>query len=102
MEGRPLWNYLAGYEHAEEPEPVIVLPPEGSTKSAVDGDAGDTPQYCVPDGYSDGLYVETGFVNFAAGLQNIVEYSIKYCRQDGTFNGETFLAHIKYRGDVLA
>jgi hypothetical protein len=105
MEGRPLWNYLAGYEHAEEHEPVIADPTTGGStfKSAVDeATQENTLDIASQMRYSDGLYVETGFVNFVAGLQNIVEYSIGSIavRTEHSRNGETFRAHIKYRGDV--
>jgi hypothetical protein len=50
--------------------------------------------------YDNGLYIETAFVDFVAGLQDYWIMSKSIIRSEHVRNGETFRAHIKYQGKV--
>ena len=106
MEGRPLWEYLDGYEHnLVDVEPVIAAPMTGGStfKCTIDEETEEhTLEIASKMRYADGLFVEADFVNFVGGLQDLVGEFVEdmAVRTEHSRNGQMFRAHIKYRGRV--
>jgi hypothetical protein len=103
ISGRPLWQYLDGYEHPEA-RSLKVAPPTTGGSTFQCKTIGDNNAFVSlsKQWYEHGLYVETAFVDFVAGLQIAVHALVGdvAVRSEHTRNGQMFRAHIKYRGKV--
>ena len=105
INGRPLWKYLEGYTHPVECAPTVASPHTGGGTfqckfNGVDED--NTFVSLSKQWYENGLFVETAFVDFVAGLQIAVHALVGdvAVRTEHKRNGQMFRAHIKYRGKV--
>jgi hypothetical protein len=105
IDGRPLWEYWDGYEHAPVVEPAVEPPSIGGASFVCHWDEETQTDNLVSKtriNDPNGLVVETEFVNFVAGLQDEVgdSLTVETVRSHHKRQGELFRGHMNYRGSV--
>ena len=106
LEGRPLWQYLGGYEPRQQQEAAPAEPTTGGSKfkCKYNDEAEETTLYVGNKVAADtGMFVETDLVDFVEELQDKVSPYTNdrlVVRTEHKRNGEIFRAHVRYRGSV--